>query len=289
MAVLIGFTFAIVDGCTGNGTDVEKSIAITTTIWAGLLIPLVILLPIWAVGLLNTTDKQIVMVFILLFLALGNMYSGVLYLISKEFKVLKSIFIYCYLVVGPLCVYAPIYMYVSYHGGVILFSFTYGSAILFTLGHYYYKNGSGNPGESICRCCVSVLCCCCNLDVWLCYRGNNDGNDPKQPVPVPNNPLPSAPPGYATASTGIQMGGFQQSNISAFKSYQDTVDTVPVYNSGSAYTASYAPAYVPQQLPSYDSYSNVPTAQVVEERTQMGGERVQMGMMSENEKQVMMV
>jgi hypothetical protein len=128
MTVLIIWTHAIVSDMT---TDEQTADATTTSIWAGIIIPIVILLPIWACGLLNETDKKIVMVFMLLFIGFGNMYRSILYLKKSGITTKESLCLYCYAVLAPLCIYLPIYLYASSIAGTVLFVFTYTTVILF--------------------------------------------------------------------------------------------------------------------------------------------------------------
>jgi len=231
MAVFIAITHVFVTNqIVGNEeTHDLYAAAITTTIWAGILIPLAMLLPIWSSTLLNSNEKMTVIIFVLLFVGFGNAPLGIIYLMQNGYSVIQSIFIYCFVVLFPLCIYLPVYLFANTIAGTILLCLTYGSLIL--VGCYWY-------------CCRTFNC---DTRAWI-RRCNN--TDPKEPSPVPNvPPPPSAPPQHEEYAS-------------------ESIPTVTYGRDGNGRTyqtsfPSYVPTYEMSQVTR--PYDDIPTAQVVGE------------------------
>jgi hypothetical protein len=113
----------------------------------------------------------------LIFAAFGNMYSGLLFVLDAWVELDKAIFIYVYLVIAPLCIYVPIYLYSNSNVALGLLSFTYGSVVLFCLGS----------------------CLCSNMP-WCREDNSRDQNRDQQNYPANNPTVPAPMPSY-TANT----------------------------------------------------------------------------------------
>ena len=239
MMVLILFTltgFNIITGDRNYEYNTTAPIVLTISTWFGIIIPLVILLPIWIYGLLTEVDKMTVMIFILLFVSFGNMPTIVwltsLKNVEDKLFVFRSytncIFLYSYLVVAPLSIYVPVYLYASKPIGIGFLVFTYGFVLLLV-----------SP---------LVVVGCMNWCSNRCF--------PKYPIPVHKGPKPNAPDQFAGANNSNSNNS--DSNPQAVYEIAYIPTGIPTSTSQPVYEITYA------QNQTYQNY-NIPIATVVQD------------------------
>src|ERR1051325_1384333 len=94
--------------------------SIVSVIWIGVIIPLIILLPVWQYGLVSKTGLMVLMVFILFFIALGSLPIVIKFLIFCEFRIKQVIGLSFIGLIIPLTVYVPIILYVPSSKTIII-------------------------------------------------------------------------------------------------------------------------------------------------------------------------
>jgi hypothetical protein len=90
-------------------------------IWISIIIPLVILLNVWKYGLVSEKGYKILMVFILIFVAIGSLPIMIKFLIICEFTGSQIISLSFIGLIIPLVVYVPIILYVPSSNKILFY------------------------------------------------------------------------------------------------------------------------------------------------------------------------